>query len=121
VCPAAPNQALALTGRQRSRRSAVPECCQPVWGVAISQGAIPRAGARGSDALAPHEAARAEQARRARLHDLAETGGSQHGGVAWRWVLVNPTVAWFTVQASRSHAAFEALVASWAELVVRDG
>jgi hypothetical protein len=62
-----------------------------------------------------------EQARRARLHDLAETGGSQHGGVAWRWVLVNPTVAWFTVQASRSHAAFEALVASWAELVVRDG
>jgi hypothetical protein len=51
---------------------------------------------------------------------LPRPAGLSTGG-AWRWVLVNPTVAWFTVQASRSHAAFEALVASWAELVVRDG
>jgi transposase len=40
---------------------------------------------------------------------------------SWEWVMVNPTVALFKVQASRSQAAFEALVERWAGIVVSDG
>jgi transposase len=35
--------------------------------------------------------------------------------------MVNTTVALFKVQASRSHAAFEALIAHWAGIVVGNG
>ena len=110
-----------LSGSQRSRRRAVQECCPSVLGVAISQGAIQRAVDRVSEALAPHDEAIAEQARRARVKDIDETGWYQQGVLAWLWVMVNTPVAWFKVQASRSHAAFEALVASWAGIVVSDG
>jgi hypothetical protein len=55
------------------------------------------------------------------VHDFDETGWSQHGVLAWLWVMVNTTVALFTVQASRSPAACEALVASWAGSVVSEG
>jgi transposase len=110
-----------LSGSQRSSRSAVQEFCQSVLGVAISQGAIQRAVDRVSEALTPYYAAIAEQARRARVNYIDETGWYQHGVLAWLWVMVNTTVALFTVQASRSHAAFEALVASWAGLLVSDG
>jgi transposase len=110
-----------LSGSQRSSRSAVQEFCQSVLGVAISQGAIQRAVDRVSEALAPHYEAIAEQARRARVNYIDETGWYQHGVLAWLWVMVNTTVALFTVQASRSQAAFEALVASWAGILVSDG
>jgi transposase len=110
-----------LSGSQRSSRSAVQEFCQSVLGVAISQGAIQRAVDRVSDALIPYYEAIAEQARQARVNYIDETGWYQHGVLAWLWVMVNTTAALFTVQASRSHAAFEALVASWAGLLVSDG
>ena len=35
--------------------------------------------------------------------------------------MVNTSVAWFTVQASRSNAAFEALIKRWAGILVSDG
>jgi Transposase IS66 family len=41
--------------------------------------------------------------------------------LAWLWVMVNPTVAVFKGQASRSQAAFEALVKPWAGMLVREG
>jgi transposase len=41
--------------------------------------------------------------------------------LAWLWVMVNTTVALFKVQASRSQAAFEALIERWAGIVVSDG
>jgi len=110
-----------LSGSQRSSRSAVQEFCQSVLGVAISQGAIQRAVDRVSDALIPYYEAIAEQARQARVNYIDETGWYQHGVLAWLWVMVNTTTALFTVQASRSHAAFETLVASWAGLLVSDG
>jgi transposase len=46
-----------LSGSQRSSRSAVQECCRSVLGVPISQGAIPRAVDRVSEALKPHDEA----------------------------------------------------------------
>jgi transposase len=109
------------SGRQCRRRSAVQECGQSVLGVTSGQGAIQRAVDRVSEALAPHDEAMAEQARRARVYDIDETGGYQHGVLAWRWVMVHTTVALFKVQGSRSQAAFEALVASWAGILVSDG
>jgi transposase len=41
--------------------------------------------------------------------------------LTWLWVMVNTTVAFFTVHASRSQAAFGALVERWAGIVVSDG
>jgi transposase len=110
-----------LSGSQRSSRSAVQEFCQSVLGVPISQGAIQRAVDRVSEALIPYYAAIAEQARRTRVNYIDETGWYQHGVLAWLWVMVNTTVALFKVQASRSQAAFEALVENWAGLLVSDG
>jgi len=37
------------------------------------------------------------------------------------WVMVNATVALFKVQASRSQAALEALIAHWTGILVSDG
>jgi transposase len=110
-----------LSGSQRSSRSAVQEFCRSVLGVPISQGAIQRAVDRVSEALRPHYEAIAVQARRAPVNYIDETGWYQHGVLAWLWVMVNTTFALFKVQASRSHAAFEALIAHWAGIVVSDG
>ena len=41
--------------------------------------------------------------------------------MAWLWVMANTTVALFTVQASRSKVAFEALIERWAGILVSDG
>jgi transposase len=110
-----------LSGRQRSSRSAVQVFCRSVLGVPISQGAIQRAVERVSEALRPHYEAIAVQARRAPVNYLDETGWYRHGVLAWLWVMVNPMVALFKVQESRSHAAFAALIAHWAGIVVSDG
>jgi transposase len=101
-----------LSGPQRDSRSAVQEFCTSVLGVPISRGAIQRSVDRVSDAIKPHYEAIAEQARSAKVNYIDETAWYQHGVLAWLWVMVNTTVALFTVQASRSQAAFEALVAS---------
>jgi transposase len=103
-----------LSGGQRDSRTAVQEFCTSVLGVPISRRAIQRAVDRVSDAIKPHYEAIAEKARRATVNYIDETAWYQHGVLAWLWVMVNTTVAFFTVQASRSKAAFEALVARWA-------
>jgi transposase len=110
-----------LSGSQRSSRSAVQEFCRSVLGVPISQGAIQRAVERVSEALRPHYEAMAAEARRAPVNYIDETGWYQHGGLAWLWVMVNTTVAFFKVQASRDTRAFAVLVASWAGILVSDG
>ena len=110
-----------LSGSQRGRRSAVQEFCQSGLGVHLSRGAIQRAVDRVSDALAPVYEAIAAKARQATVNDIAETSWYQHGVLAWLWVMVNTTVALCKVQASRNTAAFEALMARWAGILVSDG
>ncbi len=110
-----------LSGPQRDSRSTVQEFCTSVLGMPISRGAIQRVVERVSEAITPHYAAIAEQARRAPVNSIDETVWYQHGVLAWLWVMVNPTVALFKVQASRSKAAFEALVERWAGILVSDG
>jgi transposase len=110
-----------LSGPQRGSRSAVQEFCTSILGVPISRGAIQRAVDRVSGAIKPYYEAIAEQARSAKVNYIDETAWYQHGVLAWLWVMVNATVALFTVQASRSQAAFEALVGRWAGILVSDG
>jgi transposase len=110
-----------LSGPQRDSRSAVQEFCTSVLGVRISRGAIQRVVDRVSEAIIPHYEAIAAKARRAPVNFIDETAWYQHGVLAWLWVMVNPTVALFKVQASRSKAAFEALVERWAGILVSDG
>jgi transposase len=110
-----------LSGSQRDSRSAVQEFCTSVLGVPISRGSIQRVVDRVSEAITPHYEAIATKARRAPVNSIDETAWYRHGVLAWLWVMVNPSVALFTVQASRSMAAFEALVARWAGILVSDG
>jgi len=110
-----------LSGSQRDSRSAVQEFCASVLGVHISRGAIQRAVDRVSEAIQPPYDAMAAKAREATVNYIDETTWYQHGVLAWLWVMVNPTVALFKVQASRSKAAFEALVKHWAGILVSDG
>jgi transposase len=110
-----------LSGGQRDSRSAVQEFCASVLGVPISRGAIQRVVERVSEAITPHYAAIAEKARRATVNYIDETAGYQHGVLAWLWVMVNTSVALFTVQSSRSKEAFERLVERWAGILVSDG
>jgi transposase len=110
-----------LSGPQRGSRSAVQEFCVSVLGVPISQGAIQRCVDRVSEAIQPHYEAIAGKARRTTVNYIDETAWYQHGVLAWLWGMVNTTVALFTVQASRSQAAFEALIERWAGILVSDG
>jgi transposase len=99
----------------------VQEFCTSVLGVPISRGTIQRMVDRVSEAITPHYEAIAAKARRAPVNSIDETAWYQHGVLAWLWVMVNPTVALFKVQASRSKAAFEALIERWAGILVSDG
>src|SRR5215475_7185473 len=110
-----------LSGGQRDSRSAVQEFCTSVLGVRISRGAIQRCVDRVSEAIQPLYEAIAQKARSAPVNYIDETAWYQHGVLAWLWVMANPTVALFTVQASRNKMAFAALIERWAGLLVSDG
>lgn len=110
-----------LSGPQRDSRSAVQEFCASVLGVSISRGAIQREVDRVSEAITPHYEAIAQKARQANVNYIDETAWYQHGVLAWLWVMVNTTVAFLMVQASRSQAAFAALIKRWAGILVSDG
>jgi transposase len=109
-----------LSGSQRASRSAVQEFCTSVLGIPMSRGTIQRAVDRVSEAIKPHYEAIAGKARGAKVNYIDETAWYQHGVLAWLWVMVNTTVALFTVHASRSQAAFEALIERWAGILVSD-
>jgi transposase len=95
-----------LSGGQRDSRTAVQEFCTSVLRLPISRGTIQRVVDRVSDAITPHHEAIAEKARGAQVNYIDETAWYQHGVLAWLWVMVNPTVAFFKVQTSRNKAAF---------------
>ena len=110
-----------LSGGQRDSRSAVQEFCTSVLGVRISQGAIQRCLDRVSEAIQPLYETIAQKARSAPVNYIDETAWFQHGILAWLWVMTNPSVAFFKVQASRNKMAFAALIERWAGLLVSDG
>jgi transposase len=110
-----------LSGGQRDSRTTAQEFCASVLGVPISRGAIQRCVDRVSQAIQPHYEAIAAKARVAKVNYVDETGWYQHGVLTWLWVMVNPTVALFKVQACRNKTAFAALIARWAGILVSDG
>ena len=110
-----------LSGAQRSSRRAVKDFCQSVLGLSISVGAIQKCVDRVSHAIAPYDQKIADRARSAKVNHVDETSCSQHGVLAWLWLMVNHTVAFFSVKASRSKAAFEELIGHWAGILVSDG
>jgi transposase len=110
-----------LSASQRSSRSAVKEFCQSVLGIAISAGGIQRCVDRVSEAILPHYVAIAERARSMLVNFIDETSWYQHGVLAWLWVMVNHSVAFFSIKASRSKKAFEELIGHWAGILVSDG
>jgi len=110
-----------LSGGQRGSRSSVQEFCLSVLRVPISRGAIQRCVDRVSEAIEPLYEALAVKARSAPVNYVDESTWYQHGVLAWLWVMVNTTVAFFKVHASRSQAAFEALIERWAGILVSDG
>jgi transposase len=110
-----------LSGSQRSSRRAVKDFCQSVLGVPISTGGIQRCVDRVSQAILPHYEAIAARARSHQVNHVDETPWYQHGVLAWLWVMVNGTVAFFSVKASRSKAAFEELIGHWAGILDSEG
>jgi transposase len=110
-----------LSASQRSSRSAVKEFCQSVLGIGISCGGIQRCIDRVSEAIVPHYVAIAERARSTMVNFIDETSWYQHGVLAWLWVMVNHSVAFFSIKASRSKKAFEELIGHWAGILVSDG
>jgi transposase len=110
-----------LSGSQRNSRSVVKGFCQSVLGIAISCGGIQRCVDRVSEAIVPYYVAIAERARSIMVNFIDETSWYQHGVLAWLWVMVNTSVAYFSIKASRSKEAFEALIGHWAGILVSDG
>ena len=110
-----------LSGSQRSSRSAVKEFCQSVLGVRISCGGIQRCVDRVSEATLSYYEAISAKARNAKVNYIDETSWHQHGLLAWPWVMVNTTVAFYSVKASRSKEAFEELIGHWGGILVSDG
>lgn len=109
-----------LSGAQRSSRRAVKDFCQSLLGISMSVGAIQKFVDRVSQAIVPHYERIAARARSVKVNHVDETPWYQHGLLAWLWVMVNHTVAFFSVKASRSKAAFEELIGHWAGILVSD-
>ena len=110
-----------LSGSQRGSRSAVKAFCQSVLRIPISCGGIQRCVDRVSQAILLYYEATKAKARSCKVNCVDETSWYQHGVLAWLWVMVNGTVAFFSVKASRSKAAFEELIGHWAGILVSDG
>jgi transposase len=87
----------------------------------IRRGAIQGAVDRVSSPIPPYDEALAAQARQAPVNSTNETAWYRHGGLAWLWGMVNPTVAFFKVQASRGQTAFEAVVQHGPGILIGDG
>ena len=109
-----------LSGSQRCSRRSVKEFIESVFGIPISVGGIQRCVDRVSLAILPYYEAIAAMARSARVNHLDETSWYRHGLLCWLWVMVNPSVAFFSVKTSRSKAAFEELIGHWAGILVSD-
>jgi transposase len=109
-----------LSGSQRCSRRSVKGFIESVLNVPISVGGIQRCVDRVSAAILPYYEAIGAKARSAKVNHLDETSWYQHGVLMWLWVMVNSTVAFFSVKTSRSKAAFEELIGHWAGILVSD-
>jgi transposase len=110
-----------MSGCHGNSRGSVQTFLRSVFGLSISRGAIQRVIDRTSEAIKPLYEAIGQVARQAKVNYVDETPWFQNGVLMWLWVMVNPSVAFFKVQTSRSKEAFKALVDNWAGILVSDG
>jgi transposase len=110
-----------LAGVPGTSRRLLPHFCGAVLRVPLSLGGIQKRIDRVSDAIGPHYAAIAVQARSARVNYIDETPWLLRSTLHWLWVMVSDTVSLYMVHPKRSTAAFEALIEDWAGMLVSDG
>jgi transposase len=110
-----------LAGVQGTSRRLIQQFCGSVLRVPLSLGGIQKLMDRVSDALAPHYAAIATQARRAAVNSIDETPWWLRSTLHWLWVMVSDTVSLSMVHPKRSKEAFAALSEDWVGILVSDG
>lgn len=87
----------------------------------MSVGVIRKCVERAPEAIALHYERIAARARSAKDNHEDEAPWYQHEVLAWLWVMVDHAVAFSSVKASGSKAAFEELIVHWARVLVSDG
>jgi transposase len=110
-----------LAGRVGASRRAGQDLCASVVGLPLRNGAIQQRGARGSEALGPHDDAMGAGARSSLVHSMDETSWRTHGDRHGLWVRANPLVAYFQSHRHRSKQAFVPLRANGLGIVVSAG
>ena len=110
-----------LAGTYGNGRRMVQTFCSSVLGVPISLGAIQKVVDRVSQAIDPHYALIATQARQAAVNYIDETPWYCENALEWLWVMASEQVAFYMIHARRSKEAFFDLIEDWAGLLVSDG
>jgi transposase len=110
-----------VAGTYGNGRRIVQTLCASVLQVPISLGAIQKVLDRVTQAIEPHYAAIATQARHAFVNYIDETPWFLTNTLQWLWVMVSDTVAFYMIHPRRSKEAFAALIDDWAGILVSDG
>jgi transposase len=110
-----------MAGMQGTSRSLIQTLCSSVLGVPLGLGTIQKVIDRVTRAIQPHYEALARLARHAPVGYIDETPWFCQGTLQWLWGMTAPQVACYRIDPSRSTAAFLALIADWAGLLVSDG
>jgi transposase len=110
-----------VAGTYGNGRRIVQTFCASVLRVPISLGAIQKVLDRVTQAIEPHYAAIATQARHALVNYIDETPWFLTNTLQWLWVMVSDTVAFYMIHPRRSKEAFAALIDDWAGILVSDG
>ena len=113
-----------MAGTLGASRREIQRLLADVFEVPVSLGGIQKSLDRSSDAVAPHHQAIGDLARAAAANHIDETSWrSQRGSqvlLRWLWVMSNRTVAFFRLLPGRSRKDFEALIGTWAGILISD-
>jgi transposase len=101
-------------------RETVKTFCASALGFHISIGAIQKAIDRASAAIMPIYDEIGRRIRQAPVNHVDETSFFQEGRLQWLWVLVNTTLAFFMIHATRSKEAFQELIQHWKGVLISD-
>jgi transposase len=110
-----------LSGMHGTSRRLIRDFCQSVLQRPLSWGAVHKVIDRGSEALVPHYALRAEFARQAPVGYIDETPWYCHNMLQWLWTMATDTVTVSLVHPHRSKDAFCDLLDDGQGIVGSDG
>lgn len=110
-----------IAGTHGTSRRTIQTFCASVLHIPVSLGAIQQMINRVTQALAPHYAAIAQQARQAPVHYIDETSWLFSHALHWLGVMASDSVAFYMIHPQRSKEAFAALIEEWQGILVSDG